>query len=53
MPILCEGGGARRLLEGAATGAGEGGGGGEPAYEELRCDELYRSNPTPNPTTNP
>ena len=40
VPILCEGGGARRLLEGAATGAGEGGG-GEPAYEELRYDELY------------
>ena len=55
MPILCEGGGARRLLEGAATGAGEGGGGGEPAYEELRYDELYRLNlaltPPPTPYT--
>ena len=40
MPILCEGGGARRLLQDTATGAGDGGG-GEPAYEELRYDELY------------
>ena len=43
MPVLCEGGGrVRRLLEDAPTGAGEGGA-GDPAYEELRCDELYRS----------